>query len=149
MRKQSTFLLAATFVSGLILMLTLSSHVINRATSKEVVNEIYLNDHPQKDWNSCVIKENSSWGGRCLSYGYSEDMYNVNLVNKCSEKVDLMCCVQRTNGQWRCFYRMDMSSSDTLSAYACKGTGKYLKWVRKAGEVEVKFPSQDQVNQQY
>ncbi len=146
--NQKNLLLVSTLVTSLVLLFVLSSHS-SKPVAQKGVDEVYLNLHAQKDWNSCISKAGSSWGGKCLSYGFSEDMYNIDLVNNCTDKLDLMCCVQRMNGQWRCFYRLDMNPNDTLSAYACKGTGKYLKWVRKAGDVQVKFPSVDEVNDQY
>ena len=103
----------------------------------------------QQDWNSCVQKADSEWGGQCLNYGFSEAKYTVHLVNGCSEIVDLMSCVQRENGGWQCFYRLDMKKSDTLHAYACRGNGNYLKWVRKAGDITTKFPSLAEVNDEY
>lgn len=115
-------------------------------------NDEYLRPHEiqdQQDWNNCVQKDLSKWGGHCLNYGHSDGMYSVRLINTCEQMVDLMCCVQRTNGQWHCFYRMDMKMSDTLRAYACVGNGKYLKWVRKAGDVNTRFPTRDEVNEQY
>ncbi|GAB4377317.1 MAG: hypothetical protein Kow0075_05680 [Salibacteraceae bacterium] len=106
-------------------------------------------DQSGKDWNSCVQKASSEWGGRCLNYGFSEGKYTVHLVNTCNENVDLMSCIEHENGRWHCFYRMDMKPNDTLHAYACHGTGKYLKWVRKAGDVTTRFPTRQQVNNQY
>lgn len=103
----------------------------------------------ETDWNDCVKKGSSEWGGGCLNYGFSEDKYTVHLVNSCNTDVDLMSCVQRTNGQWSCFYRMDMHQNDTLHAYACQGNGKYLKWVREAGDIKTKFPARKEVNDQY
>ena len=103
----------------------------------------------QQDWNSCVQKADSEWGGQCLNYGFSEAKYTVHLINTCSEKVDLMSCVQRENGRWQCFYRLDMKKTDTLHAYACRGNGKYLKWVRKAGDFTTKFPTLAEVNAEY
>jgi len=113
-------------------------------------NEEYISSmDDQQDWNNCVQKDHSAWGGHCMNYGHSDDMYSVRLVNTCDQMVDLMCCVQRTNGQWHCFYRMDMKKSDTLRAYACIGSGKYLKWVRKAGDINTRFPTREEVNEQY
>lgn len=103
----------------------------------------------QQDWSTCIEKVGSEWGGNCLNYGFSEEKYTVHLVNTCGDDVDLMCCVQRTNDRWSCFYRMDMGQNDTLHAYACQGKGKFLKWVRKAGDVTTKFPSRDDVNREY
>ena len=115
------------------------------------VHEAYIGigDEDQQDWNQCVQKATSEWGGGCLNYGFSEEKYTVHLVNSCTEVVDLMSCVQRTNNQWSCFYRLDMKQSDTLHAYACRGNGKFLKWVRKAGDITTKFPSRKEVNDQY
>lgn len=115
----------------------------------EVSEEYMLSYDDQQDWNSCVEKVDSEWGGTCLNYGFSEIKYTVHLVNTCSEVVDLMSCVQRDNGRWQCFYRLDMPKNDTLHAYACRGNGKYLKWVRKAGDITTKFPTLAQVNDQY
>lgn len=122
-----------------------------KGASDRVVHDEYLVDleSDQQDWNSCVDKINSEWGGQCLNYGMSEAKYTVRLKNTCNEKVDLMCCVQYENTRWQCFYRMDMGQTDTLNAYACKGSGKYLKWVRKAGDVTTKFPTREQVNNDY
>jgi len=102
-----------------------------------------------QDWNSCVQKGDSEWGGQCLNYGFSEKKYTVHLINTCNQKVDLMSCVQRENGRWQCFYRLDMKQNDTLHAYACRGNGKFLKWVREAGDITTKFPTLRQVNDQY
>jgi hypothetical protein len=110
---------------------------------------IEMGEGSETEWTDCVTKGSSEWGGSCLNYGFSEDKYTVHLVNTCSDDVDLMSCVQRTNNQWSCFYRMDMHKSDTLHAYACQGNGKYLKWVRKAGDIKTKFPTRKEVNDQY
>lgn len=115
-----------------------------------VYEDVLLIDYnSETDWNDCVKKSSSEWGGGCLNYGFSEDKYTVNLVNTCNNDVDLMSCVQRTNDQWSCFYRTDMHQGDTLHAYACQGNGKYLKWVREVGDIKTKFPSRKEVNEQY
>ncbi len=131
-------------VAGVIISFTKPEH-------SNLVNEEYveINSADEQDWNQCVQKVESEWGGSCLNYGFSEEKYTVYLVNSCDNVVDLMSCVQRTNERWSCFYRIDMKKNDTLHAYACQGSGKYLKWVRKAGDVTTKFPTRDQVNEQY
>ncbi|MEZ4721827.1 MAG: hypothetical protein R2813_08140 [Flavobacteriales bacterium] len=145
-------------MKGRIIFITISFLLIGAAISLSFskpenefnVNDEYLvPDQDSKDWNQCVQKDNSKWGGSCLNYGFSEEKYTVHLINTCTEVVDLMCCVQRTNDQWSCFYRMDMHQNDSLNAYACHGNGKFLKWVRKAGDVTTKFPSRQEVNDQY
>lgn len=125
----------------------------NKSTNpepKSIVSGKYIAVHDfQQNWNDCISKADSKWGGQCLNYGFSESKYSVSLVNTCTDVLDLMCAVQRENERWRIFYRFDMRPSDTLHAYACRGNGKYLKWVRKAGDITVKFPSMDEVNEQY
>ena len=147
--KKRDLLLVFTTLCSLTMFLLLSSNALKHDANAHAVNDIYLDSEPQRDWNNCITKAGSDWGGKCLSYGHSDEMYSIYLTNSCQEMIDLMCCVQRTNGQWRCFYRMDMKNSDTLTAYACKSTGKHLRWVRKAGEVQVKFPTLNEVNEQY
>lgn len=146
-----TLLMISLAVVSAAVLISFSSGPRPSGNSDYAVNDEYLKpgDIDQQDWNDCVQKESSKWGGRCLNYGHNDEMYSVNLVNTCDQMVDLMCCVQRTNGQWHCFYRMDMKKSDTLNAYACIGSGKYLKWVRKSGDVTTEFPTRDEVNRQY
>ncbi|PCJ88088.1 MAG: hypothetical protein COA57_03780 [Flavobacteriales bacterium] len=109
-----------------------------------------------QDWNACIQKVNSKWGTqceKCVEYkGYKrvfDDTYKVWLANTCGEAVDVKCCVQEENKTWRCFFINGMGKKDTLEAYACKGTGKYLKWTKKAGDSEISFPSDEEVNEQY
>jgi hypothetical protein len=130
---------------------SLISFAFTNPTVDKNVNEDYvlLSDDAEQDWNDCVQKGASEWGGGCLNYGFSEEKYTVHLVNQCPTDVDLMSCVQRTNERWSCFYRMDMHKNDSLHAYACQGSGKYLKWVRKAGDITTKFPTRKEVNDQY
>jgi hypothetical protein len=138
-----------TSISLLLLGATISFSFTKPKTESEVNEEYIMLDQSEKDWTECVQKASSEWGGGCLNYGFSEEKYNIHLVNTCSENVDLMSCVQRTNSRWTCFYRMDMHKNDTLNAYACQGSGKYLKWVRKAGDITTKFPTREQVNNNY
>ncbi len=112
-----------------------------------------------KDYSECVKKVDSKWGepcDKCESYvGNKRDFsetYTVYLKNECNEKIDLKCCVQEKDKVtgWRCFTRTSMSPNDTLVAYACKSTkGKYLKWVKKAGDNEIAFPTDDEVKKEY
>ncbi|MDP4664475.1 MAG: hypothetical protein NWQ55_10780 [Salibacteraceae bacterium] len=146
MQKKLPYLVfSALMVIGLF-SFTLS---VNPKPTTENNTEESYSKSLQQDYSDCITKVDSKWGGQCMNYGFSESKYTVNLVNTCNEKLDLMCAVQRDNERWRLFYRMDMNPKDTLSAYACRGNGKYLKWVRKAGDVTVKFPTLDQVNEQY
>jgi hypothetical protein len=142
-------LILGTLFAALI-MITFAFTASPEAKSFNDVSDTYVTEAlDQQDWNSCIQKVGSKWGGTCLNYGFSEAKYTVDLMNSCNEKVDLMSCVQRENDRWQCFYRMDMNQNDTLHAYACRGNGKYLKWVRKAGDFTTKFPTRQEVNDQY
>jgi hypothetical protein len=144
MRKRLWILSIGLLLTGAIVSFTYPDH--NKSVNEEYLS---LNAASEQDWNQCVQKAESEWGGGCLNYGFSEEKYTVHLVNTCNNVVDLMSCVQRTNQRWTCFYRMDMHQNDTLHAYACQGSGKFLKWVRKAGDVSTKFPTRKEVNDQY
>jgi hypothetical protein len=137
------------FIGTLLMMMALIILSFTHRPESEVSNDYISKRYDNQDWNECVTKAKSEWGGTCLNYGFSELKYTVHLVNTCSEMVDLMSCVQRDNGRWQCFYRLDMKQSDTLNAYACRGNGKFLKWVRKAGDFTTKFPTLAEVNDQY
>lgn len=137
------------FIGTLLTMISLVILSFTHRPETEVSNEYITANYDNQDWNECVTKANSEWGGTCLNYGFSELKYTVKLVNTCTDMVDLMSCVQRDNGRWQCFYRLDMKQSDTLNAYACRGNGKFLKWVRKAGDITTKFPTLAEVNDQY
>ena len=144
MKKNLIFGLTLLFTSILILSFTDSD-----GGDVGVSDDYMETSLAAKDWNACVSKVDSERGGTCLNYGFSEMKYTVHLVNSCSEQVDLMSCVQRENGRWQCFYRLDMKQNDTLHAYACRGNGKFLKWVREAGDITTKFATLAEVNKQY
>ena len=101
------------------------------------------------DWNSCIQKKSSEWGKPCKDCAVSKDSYKVFLENVCDKNVDCMACVQGKYNRWKCFYRYDLKPGDTFEAYACIGTGKYLRWVRAAGDENTEFPSNEEVNRQY
>ncbi len=109
-------------------------------------------DQPQEDqvsYSDCVEKYRSSWGEDCSQCASWNDSYSVYLKNVCDESIDVMICVQEQNKTWRKFQHTSMAPGDSLRAYACVGTGKYLAWGRRAGDESVVFPSIEQVNKQY
>ncbi len=111
------------------------------------------------DYTECITKINSKWGEpceKCETYvGNKRDFsetYTIYLKNECTEKVDIKCCVQEKdkNTGWRCFYRPNLAPKDTLVVYACKSAkGKYLKWVRKAGDNEIILPTDEEVKKDF
>ena len=103
----------------------------------------------EKNWNECVEKYNANWGEPCPDCTYNNDIFHVSFRNICEENVDVFVAVQESNKSWRCLYTENIAPKDTITAFACKGTGKYLYWVRKAGDREMELPTCDEVNIDY
>lgn len=99
----------------------------------------------------CLVKYKSKWGeNNCSQCGLSSpDSYVVYVKNTCSKKIDVMIGVQEESKWWRLSTFYGVNSSDTIRVYACKGTGKWLKWAREANDKSFAFPSQQEVNEQY
>lgn len=102
-----------------------------------------------QDYTDCLEKYRSDWGEDCSQCANSKDSYVVYLKNVCAESIDVMVCVQEADKSWRRFQHSGMAPKDSLRAYACEGTGKYLRWVRKAGDENVTFPTVADVNRDY
>jgi hypothetical protein len=103
-----------------------------------------------KDWTDCLKKYDSKWGEYCENCNNQyENSYKVFLKNTCEEKLDVKCAVQENNKKWKTYSWTAMTPNDTMIAYACNGTGKYLWWARKSGDKAVKFPNDDEINAQY
>lgn len=103
----------------------------------------------EKDYNQCVIKHRSTWGKPCPECTYNNDIFQVTLKNTCTENVDVLIAVQEVNKTWKCLLKENLAPNDTMVGHACKGTGKYLKWARKAGDTELVFPTCDEINATY
>ncbi len=106
-------------------------------------------DFQNVDWNDCLEKYGSAWGEDCLKCPYKKDTYKVKLKNTCTDALDVVVCVQEIDKTWKYSLFNGVPPRDSVIAYACKGTGKYLKFVRKAGNKEIILPTADQVNAQY
>ncbi|MBI1285974.1 MAG: hypothetical protein GC178_00160 [Flavobacteriales bacterium] len=113
----------------------------------DVRNEPTAND--QQSYTDCVVKYRSNWGEDCSQCVKWNDSYVVYLKNTCTEAIDVMVCVQESNKEWRRFQHSGMASGDSLRAYACEGTGKYMAWGRRAGDESVTFPTIEEVNKMY
>lgn len=101
------------------------------------------------DYADCVQKYRSGWGENCSQCPNSQDSYVVYLRNSCTEPIDVMVCVQESDKTWKRYQHSGMAPKDSLRAYACIGTGKYLSWARKAGDESTVFPSLEEVNKNY
>lgn len=129
-------LLILTFIAPLFMVFAF------KGIDSEVVTPVEIDAN-------CLTKTKSEWGGACKNYGNSEDKYTVFLQNDCDEAIDLMVCIQNKNKSWSCFYRNEFASKETMEASVCKGVGKYLKWARKAGDINTEFPTEVEVNETY
>ncbi len=140
------------YLGSIVAMLTIfflvSSSVANR-TKK-------IQPDGEEDLNTCLVKAKAEWGQNCLNCGTLQgyhvsydETYKVFLTNTCDQHIDVKVCVQEEDHTWKCYHFEDMTPSDTLSAWACHGTGKYLKWIKKAGDHELVFPTNEEVEAQY
>ena len=110
---------------------------------------IYPVNSKDRDWNECLEKYDSKWGKECKNCMVAKDTYRVSLRNVCSETIDCMVCVQEKYLNWRCYTLLTLEPQDTIYGYACKGSGRYLYWVKQAGDSQITFPTVDEVNSTY
>ncbi|PLX01065.1 MAG: hypothetical protein C0594_14625 [Marinilabiliales bacterium] len=112
-----------------------------------LISGISISD--EKDWNDCIEKYDSKWGEQCTGCNVYKDSFKVFLKNTCNEAVDVQVAMQNTNKKWQVYYKGNLNQGDTLSAWACKGSGKWLYWTRKAGDTEIEFYNEYQINSIY
>jgi hypothetical protein len=104
----------------------------------------------QEDLADNIKKYGSAWGAYCKPCGdLSSQSYTVKLRNVGKEKLDVKVAVQEKNKSWKVFNFTAMAPNDSMIAYACQGTGKFLKWARKAGDNSTTFPTDKQINDEY
>lgn len=113
--------------------------------------------HAQGGQADCLVKSASSWGkpcDKCEAYteGYKRDsrgVYQIELQNTCTETIEVKVAVQESNGRWRTFPIKMLASGESMYAFACNGSGKYLYWVRKLNDTEVILPSDHEILVEY
>lgn len=101
------------------------------------------------DVNKCIVKYASEWSKPCSQCSDYSKSYRAYFRNECTEKLDVKCAAQEQDKRWRTFTKLEMMPNDTISAYACKGNGKYLYWVRHTGDNTVVFPTDEEINNMY
>ncbi len=101
------------------------------------------------DYSHCLAKYSSEWSKPCTQCADYSKSYRVYFRNECEQKLDVKVAAQESDKRWRTFNRLEMLPKDTIVAYACKGTGKYMTWVRRAGDQTFVFPSDEEINTQY
>ena len=110
-----------------------------------------------QSFSDCLVKTASRWGApceKCEAYkeGFKRDFsgtYQIDLKNACKEMIEVKVAVQEKNGSWRTFPVKALSMDETMSAFACQGTGKYLYWVRRVNDTEIVLPSDAEILTEY
>lgn len=112
---------------------------------------LYAFQPVQEDDNlqNCLEKYRSEWSRYCSQCSDYSKSYRAYFRNVCRDTLDVKVAAQETDKRWRSFTRLALPPGDSLVAYACKGTGKYLYWVRKPGAAQFVFPDDEAINQQY
>lgn len=101
----------------------------------------------EKDYSECLTKVHSAWSTVCSQCTSAENTYRVYLKNTCSETVESKVCVREKANRWRIFHFRFIAPGDSVSAYACEGTGKYMHITRKAGDMNVILPEDHEIQQ--
>ena len=100
-------------------------------------------------YSNCLKKTSSKWADNCQQCFSSSNTYRVYLTNICKDTLDVKIGVQETTKKWRTFIHTKLTPADSVTAYACVGTGKYIFWARKAGDKEIIFPTDEEINLKY
>ena len=110
-----------------------------------------------QNYAECVTKSQSNWGQpceKCEAYtdSYKRDyrgVYQIELKNTCNDAVELKVAMQEGNGRWRTFPIKALAAGESMTAFACNGTGKYLYWVRRLNDTEILLPSDQEILTEY
>lgn len=122
--------------SGILLFAAVLFSIVSRSFGRE-------------DFSHCLVKYKSEWSKPCSQCMDVQKSYRVYFRNECMQKLDVKCAAQESDKRWRTFTRLALAPNDTIVAYACKGTGKYLYWVREMNDNTVTLPSDEEINTQY
>jgi hypothetical protein len=102
-----------------------------------------------EDVNQCVVKYKSEWGKPCSNCNDYSKSYRVYFRNECYKKLDVKVAAQELDKRWKTYTVLGLEPNDTIVAYACKGTGKYMIWPKKTGDTSIDLPSDEQINEQF
>ncbi len=103
----------------------------------------------QTSKEGCIVKVYSEWAvpvGSCIG---SNNTYKAYFVNQCGKSVDIKLAIQEKSNRWRVFNHLNIAPGDTVSGYACDGTGKFVTWSRPTGNKSIVFPTDDEINRDY
>jgi hypothetical protein len=103
-----------------------------------------------QDMNTYLEKVSSKWdekveGCEGRSFGSFTQVYK----NSGTEKLDCQICLQKPDKEWACKIFENIEAGSVVKFGVCKGSGKSLKWSRKAEDDKIKFPTEMAVNNLY
>ena len=106
-----------------------------------------------QSYADCLTKTASKWGVRCekcelYKENYKRDFsgtYQIDLQNACSDMIEVKVAMQEKSGTWRTFPIRALASKESMNAFACQGTGKYMYWVRRVNDTEIVLPSDQEI----
>ena len=107
------------------------------------------NSAETKDYNECLKKTEYKWGSVCKGCTESRKTYRVKFVNTCTENLSVKLAVQENHKRWKTYTRPVLMPNDTISGFACVGTGKYLYWAKRADDNTVDLPTDEEINTQF
>lgn len=100
----------------------------------------------------CLVRVESTWGEahrECQVYdGYRRDLsgvHRVALKNVCETLVEVKVAVEEEDGCWKTFPTRILAQGDTLSAVACRSTGKYMYWAKLLNDPGANLPTDGQI----
>lgn len=110
-----------------------------------------------QDGADCLVKTSSKWGAPCpkcehYTETYKRDFsgtYQLQLRNVCGDIVEVKVAVQEQNGEWRTFPVRALAPDETIDAFACQGSGKYMYWARRLNDTEILLPSDREIISEY
>jgi len=110
-----------------------------------------------QSYSGCLTKTDSKWGAPCEKCEFYKEnfkrdfsgTYQIDLQNVCSDMIEVKVAMQEQNGQWRTFPIKALGPKETMNAFACQGTGKYMYWVRKVNDTEILLPSDQEILTEY
>lgn len=109
----------------------------------------FKNAGDDKDLNTCLTKVDYKWGAECKPCNTGGKTYKVRFVNSCTDTLSVKIAVQENHKRWRTFNRPQVLPNDTISGFACEGTGKYLYWTKKWNDNTVDFPTDEEINSKH
>jgi hypothetical protein len=99
--------------------------------------------------SACLMKSSSEWAGDCEQCLTNDHTYRINLSNICEKTIDVRLAVQEKTMRWKVFNFIKLGPGESVTGYACNGTGRYVFWSRDAGDASIVFPNEREIESQF